>query len=296
MIHRKTAVNLILPKGIKMNGKKQNKHALTKKVPILAIALWIVVDLILMLLVSGLMVIIGFDAKKLGSNTFSNISMILASILFLIIMKLWYSPEYKGTMKSGLDRKMTLLLMVPLFADCLITLAVQLIQYKGWFEPSLYNIIKALTAGFGEEVLIRVTFIPIAMGFFKSDKRVWYVPLISGLFFGIMHLWNSEAGATMMNSVVQAAVTALHGFYYGALFVATGSALPGIILHSLYDFICFAGDRSLTDGIMTTQLKTWEILYNLVISGTMCACGVYALKKIGTPKILQVWKEKWGQE
>jgi hypothetical protein len=109
-----------------------------------------------------------------------------------------------------------------------------------------------------------------------------------------MHLGNIAQGATVSNSIVQAITATLSGFYFAVLFVCTGSALPGIILHSLYDFICFAGDASLTNGILTNQLKTWEIVYNIVIDLVVAGYGAFMLKKIVAPKILEIWREKWS--
>jgi len=186
--------------------------------------------------------------------------------------------------------------MGPMIIKSIAVLIVQLITYNFWFDPSLFNIVKALTAGFWEECVFRMTVIPIAMGFFKTEKKIWLLPAISGLIFGVMHLVNIKGGATITNTLVQALVTTLDGFFYGALFVVTGSAFPGIILHSVYDFICFAGDKSLTNGIMTASLATWEIIFNIVLSLIVFAGGVMMIKKVGNNKILSVWREKWSQK
>ncbi|MBR2760684.1 MAG: CPBP family intramembrane metalloprotease [Solobacterium sp.] len=226
----------------------------------------------------------------------SNTSSLCMSILLMILMKVWYSPQYQGTLKSGLPLKLTLLVMVPMVIKSVVVLVIQLFQYSFWFDPSFFNIIKALAAGFWEECVFRLTVIPIAMGFIKTEKKIWLVPVISGLIFGIMHMVNIKGGASVSNTLIQALVTSLDGFFYGALFVVTGSAFPGIILHSAYDFICFAGDKSLTNGIMTTNLQTWEIIFNIVLSLIVCAGGVRIIRKVGNNKILSVWRKKWSQK
>jgi len=276
-----------------MKEKKQRSHTITEKAPLLAIVFWIIFAFVLELVLGSLFKSI-FPSD--GTEMISNISSIFMSILLMILMKVWYSPQYQGTLKSGLPLKLTLLVMAPVFIKSAVVLVIQLFQYSFWFDPSLFNFVKALAAGFWEECVFRVTVIPIAMGFIKTEKKIWILPAVSGLIFGIMHMVNINGGASVSNTLVQALVTSLDGFFYGALFVVTGSAFPGIILHSLYDFICFAGDKSLTNGIMTTNLQTWEIIFNIVLSLIVFAGGVMIIRKVGDTKILSVWRKKWGQK
>ena len=280
-----------------MKEKKQRSHTITEKVPLLAIAFWIIFAFVLEIVLDGLFKsFLPSDGTKTGIDMISNISSISMAILLMILMKVWYSPQYKGTLKSGLTLKLTLLVMVPMIIKSVVVLVVQLFQFNFWFDPSFFNIVKALAAGFWEECVFRVTVIPIAMGFFKTEKKIWILPAISGLIFGIMHMVNINGGASVSNTLIQALVTSLDGFFYGALFVVTGSAFPGIILHSVYDFICFAGDKSLTNGIMTTSLQTWEIIFNIVLSLFVFAGGIMIIRKIGKNKILPVWRKKWSQK
>ena len=280
-----------------MKEKKQRSHTITEKVPLLAIVFWIFFAFVLEIVLDGLFKsFFPSDGTKTGIDMIGNISSISMSILLMILMKVWYSPQYKGTLKSGLPLKLTLLVMGPMIIKSIVVLVIQLFQFNFWFDPSFYNIVKALAAGFWEECVFRVTVIPIAMGFLKTEKKIWILPAISGLIFGIMHMVNINGGATITNTLTQALVTTLDGFFYGALFVVTGSAFPGIILHSVYDFICFAGDKSLTDGIMTTSLQTWEIIFNIVISLIVFAGGIMIIRKVGKTKILSVWRKKWSQK
>ena len=280
-----------------MKEKKQRNHIITEKAPLLAIAFWIFFALVLEIILGSLFKsVFPSDGTEMGIEMISNLSSLSMSILLMILMKVWYSPQYQGTLKSGLSFMLTLLVMVPMIIKTIAVLITQLIMYNFWFNPSLFNVVKALTAGFWEECVFRLTVIPIAMGFIKTEKKIWLLPIISGLIFGVMHMVNIKGGATITNTLTQALVTSLDGFFYGALFVVTGSAFPGIILHSVYDFICFAGDKSLTNGIMTTSLQTWEIIFNIVLSLIVCAGGVMIIKRIGDNKILSVWRKKWSQK
>ena len=275
----------------------KEKHNLTKKHPIIAILLLL---LVAVLVISGSSTIILMFARAFRLVDTSQISLVtnaampIFSILFMIIMKAWYSPEYKGTLKSGLSGKDTFFVCLPFIIYGVIVLVVQLIQYNFYFKPTLGCALLALTAGFSEEVFFRVTVIPVALGFMKSKNRIWIIPIVTALLFGASHLSNISSGATMTNTLVQTISSAMAGFYFGVLFVCTGSAIPGIIMHCIYDFIGFAGDPSLNNGIMVSTMSTWEIVYFLIVTLLLSLCGIVMLKKIGYEKIQQVWNKKWS--
>ena len=277
----------------------KEKHNLTKKHPIIAILL---VVLVALLVVSGLSIVILMIVQTAGlvdtsqSELVTYAAMPICSILFLILMRAWYSPEYKGVMKSGLSGKGTFLVCLPFIVYGVVFSIIQLIQFNFYFSPTLKDALMALTAGFSEEVFFRVAIIPIAMGFLKSKKRIWTIPLVTALIFGVSHIFNISSGATTVNAVVQVVSSAMFGFYFGALFVCTGSALPGIIMHSVYDFVGFAGDPTLNSGIMVSTLSVGEIVYNLAITLLLPICGIIMLKKTGCEKIEQIWKNKWSIE
>lgn len=277
-----------------MAKDKKIGHAITKKAPIAAMVIWVVVALGLQSISSILCVASGLFASN--GDLAQNMGIVIGSIVFLLIMTVWYRPDFKGVVKSGLSMKKTLLYTLPVIVYSVAMLIYQLIRYNFYWDGSLSNAVQAMAAGFGEEAMFRAALIPIAMGFFKSEKRVWYVPVITGVIFGCSHLGNVAAGASVVNGIVQAVVTALVGVYYGALFVATGSTIPGIVMHSIYDFICFAGDPSLTGGIMTDTIPASEIVFNLIPSLALMAAGIMILKKLGAPEVLKIWKNKWNRE
>lgn len=275
-----------------MNAKR--RHILSEKLPILAALLLVLVSLLLELVIVSVLQKTGLSSI-VSSSSVDYIASIAAAVLFLILMRLWYAPQYQGTLKSGLSAKETFFVTLPLIVYSLVVTVIGLIQYSFYFNPTFENLLMGLTAGFSEEVLFRVTCIPLCMGFLRFKNRDMLVPIVTGLVFGVLHIGNIANGASVANGIIQVIVTALMGVYYGALFVSTGSAMPGIIMHSIYDFLCFAGDPTLTSGIMTGSLATWEIVYNIVLAAAMAACGIFILKKIGRERILQIWREKWSQ-
>jgi membrane protease YdiL (CAAX protease family) len=275
--------------------KPQRKHIISEKYPVGAALLLALLSLLFEQLAAFVLSVTGL-ADSFPSDIARYLAVTIGALLFLIFLRLWYAPQYQGTMKSGLSAKETIFVTLPIIVYSLIVTAVGLVQYSFYFHPTFENVVMGLTGGFGEEVLFRVTVIPVCMGFLKSQNRGWLVPIVTALIFGAAHMGNVISGASLTNGIVQAVVTALMGFYYGALFVSTGSALPGILTHSVYDFLCFAGDPTLTSGIMTTTLAAWEIILNIVLALALAASGVVILKKIGSDRILAIWREKWSLE
>lgn len=280
-----------------MKEQKKRSHRLTETKPVLAMFLLALVVLLCMAVCSilGSMVIrmIWPDADPV---LFGSIGSILGPIAALVILKLWYAPEFKGSLASGLSGKQTLLFTLPIIIYSLLVLIVQLIEYHFHFNPTLNFLLMALSAGFTEEVMFRTTVIPIGMGFLKGDKKIWVLPIVTSLIFGISHLSNIFAGASVVNGIHQTISSMLIGLYFGVLYLCTGSVAPGIIMHAIYDFICFAGDPSLTNGVMTGTVALWEQIFSFASSAALAAAGVAMIRTLGKEKILDVWRKKWSQK
>lgn len=273
----------------------KRKHLFTEKAPVCAAIVLLLAETVLQAVATTAVKVTGL-LNALPSDISGHIGIILASILFLFLMRAWYSPQYRGTLKSGLPMKETLLVMLPAIVYSLIVIMVTLLQYNFSFQPSFRYAVMGVTAGIVEETVFRVTVIPVCMGFLKSAKRVWLLPAVTAVIFGLSHLGNVASGATLVNGIIQVFVTGMIGFFYGVLFVVTGSAFPGIIIHSTFDFFSFAADRGLDNGIMTTTLTLWEIMLHLVLALALAASAVVVLRWIGSDRILAVWRKKWSQE
>ena len=63
----------------------------------------------------------------------------------------------------------------------------------------------------------------------------------------------------------------------------------------VYDFVCFAGDPTLDNGIMAGQLSTFAVVESIVTSIIVAGVAVILMRKLGDRKILDVWKRKWSQ-
>ena len=276
--------------------KNERRHMITERYPIIAIVFWFIMAIVTSNMFTPVFRAMGLFSDLPDRDAPSYVSSVIGAILFLVIMKLWYAPKYKGILKPAVSWRQVLLACMPLIIYSLFVLVFTLIQFDFYFNGSILFLLMALAAGFSEEIMFRASIIPISMGFFKTEKRAWLVPVFSGAFFGIIHLANIFSGATILNTIIQSTVNFFTGFYYGSLLVVTGSIVPGIVLHALYDYICFTTDRSLAGGVMVSELATFDIILNLILAVGLAAGIAFILKRCGTEKILKIWKDKWSQE
>jgi len=278
-----------------MENKPIRSHPFCESHPIAAAILFLLAGIFLISIISSILTIpLGLTIGELYKIS-SFLSTGIASILFLLALKRWFSPQYKGCVRSGMSRKNTMIALLPIFVYILYVLIEQLIESNFYFKPTLEALFMALTAGIGEEAMFRASSIPIAMHYIRGNKRIWAVPLVTSAVFGFAHIVNMFGGATAGNAVLQAIVTSMAGFYFGVLYVCTGSILPGFLTHALFDFVCFAGDPTLVNGIMAGELSLFSIISNFVSTALLAAASVYLLKKFGPEMINHVWKSKWSQ-
>ena len=54
-------------------------------------------------------------------------------------------------------------------------------------------------------------------------------------------------------AVIQGISTIFGGFLYAAVYLRSGSILVPIVMHALYDYMCFVIDPTLDNGIMTSE-------------------------------------------
>jgi len=108
--------------------------------------------------------------------------------------------------------------------------SVKMPAYIGLLLPStsreklLYSLV-AISAGFTEEILYRGFLTYVLLTSFPA-LGIWLSILISSLLFGLGHLYQGISG------VLQ---TFIIGLILSLVFLATGSLLPGIIMHMLID-------------------------------------------------------------
>lgn len=90
-----------------------------------------------------------------------------------------------------------------------------------------------LLVGFTEELSFRGVLL-VAARRLTSERNAW---LVSSALFGLFHLPNAVLGQSIGGSVFQVVMTALIGSAFYCLRRTSGSLVPCIVLHAVYDWV-----------------------------------------------------------
>jgi membrane protease YdiL (CAAX protease family) len=140
--------------------------------------------------------------------------------------------------------------------------------------------------------MFRGLLVPIGMGFLKKN-RVFVTVLTSSMFFGAMHLFNAGSGAGITLAILQAVATTFVGLFYAAVYLRSGSVLVPIVLHGVYDWICFVTDPTLNNGVMTGNVTVWLILA-VLIDVALGITAIYLLRPAVNHEVEALWDAKWS--
>ena len=262
------------------------KHTLCEKAPFLA--------MILGCLIAS--VVIGVPTVLAGDSFGGQIVPCIAAAVCLIGFNRWFAPEFKGVFKAGISAGEILIISLPFLFKLVFSYAATVFDSGFYFNPTLLSLAMALSAGFFEETIFRGVTIPLAMRYLKSKNRMYIIVGITAFIFGILHIGNIVQGANPTMAVIQSISTIFGGFLYAAVYLRSGSILAPILMHALYDYICFVTDPTLDNGIMTSETVTIGIILTVVVFIIADIWSLYLIRPSMRDKIQTLWNEKWGIE
>jgi membrane protease YdiL (CAAX protease family) len=270
-----------------MEIKKGRKHSLCEKNAVLA-----------MILTVPLGVLTQMSGPTKGAVSALIVSAL--SLVLLIIYNMWFSPEFDGVFKAHVPVKEILMVssaMTVLIIGCIIINAV----YAGLvFKPSITFLCLALMAGINEETIFRAMLIPIGMRYLKGKNRALTTVIVSSVIFGPLHMTNILVGADPVMTLIQAFMATCGGFVLAGIYLRTGSVIPGIIAHAVYDFINFVTDPTINEeGIVVSDGGNVGVSYYviiLVVSVALLVAGCYLIRKTKQETIENIWQTKWSKK
>ena len=154
----------------------------------------------------------------------------------------WFSPEYKGALKAEIPFNEVLKISVPYWLMLALSYVCNLIDFGPVFSPTSLAIAMAVGAGVSEEIAIRGIAIPIGMRYLKNKNKSLIITLVTAIIFGAIHLSSLATGAMPLLVAFQIATAICSGIFFATVFLRTGSILITIIMHGLYDWMCFVRD------------------------------------------------------
>ena len=268
--------------------KKGKAHPLCEKHPVLAMLLSVVVLSIAVELLS-----IAAEGLSGGAAALQHFLGAAAVIPVLLLVQRWFSPSYRGALKAEVSGAEMIRLLVPFFVYAAANRTAAAISGELVFEPTLTKLGMALNAGLGEETIFRAAAIPIGLHFIGQEKKLGLIWSISSAFFGLLHLMNIRAGGAACVIAVQAVAAFFIGVYFAALFMCSGSILLPIAVHSVWDYICFATDPRLENGLMMQPtvdlLLLAAALFNVLLGG-----AAIVMMHRRRDEIERIWEGKWS--
>ena len=148
------------------------------------------------------------------------------------------------------------LFYIPLFA-------ITFVQYAKGFAPGLdlrtvaFAVLLVAAVGFVEELLFR-GFLLQAL---RTRGNLTRAIIISGVTFGIGHIVNLLRGYSLPDQALQLVAAVLIGIALAYCAVLTGSILPGVVFHALFNL----------SGTLTNQSTLWDSVAVGVIAIVMIA-------------------------
>lgn len=119
--------------------------------------------------------------------------------------------------------------------------------------PLVYSVISMVFVGFLEEIIFRGLLFKALL----REDRPFPAIIVSSAIFGLFHLINLYNGQSVLVTLVQVVFAMALGIAFTMTFYKSGSLLPAIIAHSLFDIFSYFNDAG--------QVLSWIALSLVVI-------------------------------
>ena len=263
---------------------KSRKHVLCEKAPLVAMFLAAAIAL-LIISIPGL---IGL------SDAAGNLASSVVAVLFTIAYTRWFAPEFKGVFRTSHLASGLAFVWLAFAFKFFGAYFVNLAGSGFYFKPTVAALAMAIAAGFYEETIFRGVTVPIGMRYFKSEKRVGILVLISALVFGLMHIGNIVNGASIQMGIAQGVATTFAGIFFIAAYLRTGNILIPIFMHGIYDYMCFVTDPTLENGIMANDVAAGALILAVLVDVIAGIWGLYLIRPAKRAEIHAIWNDKWS--
>ena len=199
------------------------------------------------------------------------IALALSVVLFAFIKRNNLTKEY-GLCKSEVSAK-NMLFYIPLALMMCANLWQGISLQVSVTETVLY-ILTMFCVGFLEEVIFRgLLFKAMAENGIKSAV------IVSSITFGMGHIINliNGSGAELLPNILQVIYAAAAGFMFVMIFYRSGSLIPCIVAHGLFNALSLFSDES----ALTLEQRVISCVFLVIISG---GYGAYIAMKIKKDK------------
>ncbi len=268
---------------------KKINHKLANKIPVLAAIIFAVVGLLATQVTTfGLSTIIHRFLPVFPEQT-NPIVVVAVAFLALFLYKLWFRPEYTGSVVYSEYKKVWVLLAAYalFFAYGVTELVISHEPYKLTFN----GFCMALFAGTLEEVVFRGYMIPVMM---RKKKSIAVALFVSSGVFGLVHGANGLAGAGFGITVLQVFTSFALGIVLGGMYLLSGNLLIPIAIHTIHDILAIGMQGAVTEtGVMKTTVTAATLLAQIPLVILLTVTLLFIFNKKNMETIYSVWEKKW---
>ena len=202
--------------------------------------------------------------------------LIALSIVLIIYLRAAGRLGFYGLRRVQPGTLSLTLFYIPLFATVLVPFAQGLAPGLT-LRTVIFAVLLMAGVGFVEEVLFR-GFLLQAL---RASEPLTRAILISGVTFGIGHILNLLRGYSIVDQILQIIAAVLVGIVLSYCAVLTGSILPGIVFHALFNVSSSLTNSSvLGDAISVAVTSIVMIAYILVLQKRLADVGPAATDSI----------------
>ena len=284
-----------------MKNSKRRKHDFLNRhtgigVVLLTVFGFLFVSLVGQLLELLLIVIIpAYGTYALNGNGVVGFGIAAAGLLLLLIYRLWFRPEYRGTLGTvGLRR--TAILSCGMLLYWAVGFVPFFVTGGKLHAVSLQAVGTSVMAGFGEEAMFRAVPVSYLARQWRNDRtKIPTIVLVSAAFFALTHAFNVIMGADPAQTALQVVETFGIGVFFGAVYLRGGNLWPLIAVHTINDLLAFAGSdpSELTEHGVQLAGVTWSDAIEVVLCIGLAALGLFIIRKSKRDEICTLWAERW---
>lgn len=267
--------------------KKVRKHKVLSH-PIVALFL-------LMLWGMSVYQIFGVIIQGVLGEDFTGFGAAIGAVVALLIHKVWFAPEFKGSVGKPAFRSKDVMFAVIAFAVMLIGMDIfNLVTHD--VALVLAALGTAVMAGVGEEMSLRVLPMSVMMRDWMDEKHIPFVAYSTSVFFGLVHFLNLFKGAALSDTIFQCISAVGIGVMFGAIYLRTGNILLCMILHALHDLLALMVVGATDSNGVILEMSTFDAITSVIVGVVGLALGTYLIRKSVRADIVAVWKERWNQK
>lgn len=216
------------------------------------------------------------------------------SLVVLLIHRLWFRPEFKGTIFTGGFLR-TLRYAAAVLVYWAISFAPAMLEGNPFQTFTLSTLGISLAAGFLEETVFRALPISYLCRQWRSEKRIPVIVILTSVCFGLMHLTNLTLGASLSLTIVQVIGAGMLGVFFAAVYLRGGNIFPLILAHMLHDLLSLAAmPEDMTNGILSHNAEPGDYI-EMVWMILLGVWGLFLIRRSKRAEILAIWDEKWSR-